>query len=239
MNVTLYIVITDMWFLRIRITFIRPNSFVGNFKTFYGPFIVGFSSCPRTDFLPNWIYLLYKSNGSRQLVPKSILQNCTLKWLTNNTGSSFSASVDKHNSPPIYLSFYTYFLPLARILSSGSKYRKIKQRKFVVSKIKQVQKFNAVSVTCFFCCKHAREWIFGSVLLKNFRHEGNCNAFVAFFTVLYGHLHKWTEKNNEKEKSILSPPIFDTGNSHREVRTLTPWPNMFGAWRIKNCKLGG
>jgi hypothetical protein len=63
---------------------------------------------------------------------------------------------------------------------------------------------------------------FGSVLSENFQHEGNCNIFTAFFTVLYGHLHKGTEKNNENERSILSPPIFDTGNCHREVRTLTP-----------------
>jgi len=80
--------------------------------------------------------------------------------------------------------------------------------------------------------------IFGSVFWK-LRNERNCNAFIAFFTVLYGHLHKWTEKNNENEASILSQPISDTGILHREVRTLTPWPNMFGVWWIKNYKLGG
>jgi len=64
----------------------------------------------------------------------------------------------------------------------------------------------------------------------NFRNEGHCTAFIAFFTVLYGHLHKESEKNDENETSILSPPIFDTGNSHREVRTLTPLSNMFCVW---------
>ena len=56
----------------------------------------------------------------------------------------------------------------------------------------------------------------------NFRNEGHCTAFIAFFTVLYGHLHKDIEKNNAKETSILSSPILATGNSHREVRTITP-----------------
>jgi hypothetical protein len=56
----------------------------------------------------------------------------------------------------------------------------------------------------------------------NFRNEGHCTAFTAFFTILYGHLHKYIEKNNENETRILSLPIFDTRNSHREVRTFTP-----------------
>jgi len=83
-----------------------------------------------------------------------------------------------------------------------------------------------------------REWSLEALFWK-LRNEGKCNVFIAFFTVLYGHLHKWTEKNNANEASILSPPISDTRNSHREIRTLTPWPNIFGVWWIKNYKLGG